>query len=134
LLITRSLLPEGGLRSEAPWCQESPGNPIFPESSPNVMPGNPYYRSREWDVLRAKVIARSGGRCEVPGCKKPGKVVDHIDRRVPGIDINESGLRHLCRDHDNQVKESRTGERRRGGNFIIRGCDDDGWPLDPSRS
>lgn len=44
-------------------------------------------------------------------------------------------LRTLCLSHDAQVKEQRRGAsytRKRGGAFKVKGCDIDGWPLDPS--
>lgn len=97
------------------------------------MPGNPFYRSAAWRALSAIVKRRSGGRCEVRGCARPGEVVDHIvSRRAGGAD-HPSNLRHLCRDHDNQIKEGADGVRRSSGRLTVRGCDADGWPLDPAR-
>jgi 5-methylcytosine-specific restriction endonuclease McrA len=97
------------------------------------MPGDPFYRSPTWRALRSIVRRRSGGRCEVSGCTRQGVVVDHIvSRRDGGVD-NPGNLRHLCRDHDNQIKEGADGVRRNGGRLKVRGCDADGWPLDPAR-
>jgi 5-methylcytosine-specific restriction protein A len=97
------------------------------------MPNDPYYHSEEWRGLRQAVRQRSGGICEVPGCTKPAKVVDHIVRRVPGQRVALSDLRDLCRGHDNQVKEGASGKRRNGGKFTIKGCDANGVPNDPAR-
>lgn len=93
---------------------------------------NSYYTTPEWYALRAKVIRRSKGRCEVPGCCERGLVVDHIVSRRQGGADHESNLRHLCRSHDNQAKEDATGKRRSGGVFTVPGCDSTGRPLDPN--
>jgi len=67
--------------------------------------------------------------CEVVGCNERGKVVDHIiSRRNGGVDSADNA-RHLCRRHDNQVKEKSDGTRKSNGVFKIVGCDVDGWPL-----
>jgi hypothetical protein len=45
-------------------------------------------------------------------------------------------LRCLCLSHDSQVKERHRGQggtRRSSGQFKLKGCDADGWPLDPQR-
>jgi 5-methylcytosine-specific restriction endonuclease McrA len=61
-------------------------------------------------------------------CTEPGKVVDHIvSRRNGGLD-HASNARHLCRRHDNQVKEKQDGTRKSNGVFKVIGCDADGWP------
>ena len=100
------------------------------------MPNGPYYQSAHWKALRRACISRDNGRCTVPGCCKPGRVADHIETRpdVPeptGFDVL-SNLRLLCLSHDAQVKERR-GQRKQGGAFRVKGCDADGWPLDPAR-
>ncbi|HZP86600.1 MAG TPA: hypothetical protein VFB54_07245, partial [Burkholderiales bacterium] len=102
------------------------------------MPGNPYYKSAHWRALRAACIQRDGGRCTVRGCSARGSVADHIETR-PDVayptpqDVLEN-LRTLCASHDSQVKEQRRGKatRRQQGTFKVRGCDEDGWPLDPA--
>lgn len=91
---------------------------------------DPYYSSPGWRRLCAQVAKRSGGKCEAPGCKSRAVVVDHIiGRRVGGADALPN-LRHLCRSHDNAVKEDATGKRRSGG--ILAGVDAHGMPTDPS--
>jgi len=95
------------------------------------MPNDPYYRTRDWQALCEIVRRRSGGICEVPACDRPGKVVDHVtSRRNGGADTAEN-LRHLCRSHDNEIKENASGKRRSGGVLSLPGCDADGQPLDP---
>jgi 5-methylcytosine-specific restriction endonuclease McrA len=68
----------------------------------------------------------------VRGCDAPGKVVDHIIGRRRGGSDTLDNLRHLCRDHDNQLKEDASGQRRSGGTPIVRGCNATGQPLDPN--
>jgi len=94
---------------------------------------DPFYFSPAWRALVAFVERRSGGRCEVPGCRLAAKVVDHVVARRNGGPDHPSNLRHLCRTHDNQVKEGADGRRRNDGVFTVKGCDVNGWPLDPAR-
>jgi 5-methylcytosine-specific restriction endonuclease McrA len=100
-------------------------------------PAAPYYRSKHWRDLRDRCLRRDRFRCRVEGCPQQGKVADHIVARAPvpyptAADVI-SNLRTLCLSHDAQVKEERRGValRKQGGRFKVRGCDADGWPLDP---
>jgi 5-methylcytosine-specific restriction endonuclease McrA len=96
------------------------------------MPGNPFYSSRQWRALCAAVHRRSRGMCEAPGCTERAKVVDHVvSRRAGGPDVL-ANLRHLCRAHDNAVKEDKSGARRSRGKLVVKGCFPDGSPRDPS--
>lgn len=99
------------------------------------MPGERFYKLKEWKKLRARVLARDGGLCTVPGCGREAKVVDHIHPRPKGVDKltdldREENLRSLCRVHDNQVKEAGDGKRR-ADVFGVSGGDARGWPRDP---
>jgi hypothetical protein len=96
------------------------------------MPNAPFYKSKKWGFLREAVIRRSRGQCEVPGCTAPGKVVDHIISPRNGGRHVLANLRHLCRAHDNQVKEDASGKRRGGGQPVAAGCYADGSPRDPA--
>ena len=98
-----------------------------------LVPGDPFYKTGTWARLKAVVRRRSGGVCEVLECSAPAVVCDHIVARRAGGADHESNLRDLCRQHDGQVKEMADGSRRRDGRCTIRGCDADGWPLDPAR-
>jgi hypothetical protein len=98
---------------------------------------NPYYFTAHWRSLRAQCIARDRGLCTVEGCGGYGNIADHIVTRPPvpyptPFDRLDN-LRTLCTTHDLQVKEQRGGDRRHGGEFRIKGSDEDGWPLDPKR-
>jgi len=81
-------------------------------------------------------LTRDGHRCTVPGCGAPAAVVDHIRTRPYTSDPcpadRLSNLRSLCRTHDNQLKEGRTGTRARGGKPVVTGCDANWHPLDPA--
>jgi 5-methylcytosine-specific restriction protein A len=96
------------------------------------VPGDPFYQSAAWRALRDAALVRSERRCEVPGCgSSKGLIVDHVvSRRRGGADAMEN-LRVLCRAHDNQVKEGRRGARANGGALVVRGCANDGRPVDP---
>jgi HNH endonuclease len=93
------------------------------------VPNDPYYKTLEWKRLRARIIARSSGMCEAPGCLSPGVTVDHIVARRSGGADAPHNLRHLCRRCDNAVKENERGQRRRGGK-LPSGCDVAGMPTD----
>ena len=68
----------------------------------------------------------------MPGCNAAAKVVDHIASRNNGGADALHNLRHLCRAHDNAVKEDHEGQRRSGGVLIAKGCYADGSPRDPA--
>jgi hypothetical protein len=95
------------------------------------VPNNAYYRTKDWAALCAIVKRRSGGMCEVPGCNRPGKIVDHVRTRTDGGPDTPDNLRHLCRYHDNQVKEDARGKRRSDGKLTVPGCTESGQPVDP---
>src|SRR5690349_16951018 len=94
------------------------------------MPGDPFYRSPLWRRLCVAVARRSQGRCEAPGCTARAVVVDHITGRRHGGSDTLDNLRHLCRRHDNSVKENARGERARDG--VLIGCNVNGVPSDPA--
>ena len=104
------------------------------------MPGNPFYSSKFWRLLRREALIRDHHRCTVPGCpntQRMGRMyVDHIKTR-PNVTTPTpldvlSNLRTLCGPHDAQVKEARGGNRKNGGKLRISGCDPSGRPLDPN--
>jgi hypothetical protein len=95
-----------------------------------------FYQTAEWRTLRAACLRRDGYLCTVPGCGRRGYIADHILTRpqVPHLTLLDTldNLRTLCGTHDAQVKE-RAGVRKQDGQFRVKGCDVDGWPLDPNR-
>jgi 5-methylcytosine-specific restriction endonuclease McrA len=96
------------------------------------MPGDPFYKTDEWQNLRASALKRDKHTCTVRGCHHRAFVVDHIVSRARrGADALPN-LRSLCRMHDNQTKEDAQGKRRSNGKMTVTGCDANGMPLDPS--
>lgn len=98
------------------------------------MPGStsdPFYKSTEWRKLCVSVRKRARGRCEVPGCGCPGRIVDHIVSRRNGGSNHPHNLRLLCDVHDKQVKELPSGNRRNQGEFRL-GVAENGRPKDPN--
>ena len=99
---------------------------------------DPFYQSAAWRVLRLKALKRDGHRCVVCHCDVSGKGqsrVDHIKprRTHPQLALELGNLRTLCADHDNQShREKGTGAADREERFVIRGCDAQGYPLDPN--
>jgi 5-methylcytosine-specific restriction protein A len=95
------------------------------------MPGDPYYRTTQWQTLRRFVLSRDLHTCVVPGCGRPATIVDHKVAWRDGGSDHPSNLRSLCRDHDGQVKELPNRKRRGNGELHAFGCDAAGNPLDP---
>ena len=106
------------------------------------MARNPFYDSPFWKALKAQALKRDRYRCTVPGCQETQRTsrltVDHEQPRPRGVTVPTpqdvlSNLRTLCKAHDNGVMQRADGTRRNDGKFVVRGCDVDGWPLDPAR-
>src|SRR5689334_12589425 len=102
-------------------------------ASAPLMARNRYYHSAHWLKLRGQALARDHSRCVIPGCGDPGTHVDHIKTR-PNVDHPTAAdvlanLRTLCSTHDAQLKER--GDGSRAAKATVKGCDADGWPLDP---
>lgn len=101
---------------------------------------NPFYNSKFWKDLRRRALERDHHRCTVEGCPNNARMgrmyVDHIETRpdVPFPTRHDilPNLRTLCGPHDAQVKEMRSGRRRKDGRLTVRGCDPSGRPLDPN--
>ena len=88
------------------------------------MPGDPYYRSAEWRLLRKAALLRDGGHCATPGCEAKASHVDHIVPRKAGGADALPNLRSLCASCHSRVT-------RFGNAAPLRavGCDADGWPV-----
>lgn len=104
------------------------------------MPNCPYYKTPHWKVLRLSSLKRDNYTCVVPGCRARATLVDHIKSRgsaaYPTALDTLDNTRSLCAVHANQVRETRAGDdssRAQGGHFRVKGCDPQGWPLDPAR-
>ena len=105
------------------------------------MAANPFYSSPFWRALKAAALKRDGYRCVVQGCEATSRTsrlsVDHEEPRPRGVTSPTpldvlSNLRTLCKAHDNGVMQQSDGQRRNGGQFVVKGCDAAGRPLDPN--
>ena len=96
------------------------------------MASDPYYLSASWRAVCEAARRRSRGLCEIAGCGEPGQVFDHVVSRKRGGPDHPNNVRHLCRLHDNQVKEDAHGLRRSGGKVTVTGTDASGRPRDPN--
>ena len=98
---------------------------------------DPIYKDPRWRATRQAVLKRDGYRCVVCHCDVSGKGkarVDHIKRvKDGGAPFDPANCRTLCADHDNQShREKGRGGGARDERFVIRGCDADGFPVDPN--
>jgi 5-methylcytosine-specific restriction enzyme A len=93
---------------------------------------HPFYLSKAWRRLRAARLRMDAHTCTVPGCKARAIIVDHIQPRLAGGSDAIWNLRSLCREHDNQIKERPGGKRANKGRLVVRGCNADGSPRDPT--
>jgi len=62
-----------GLRTLSPSLKAADLRSIKPPAKV----GAPIYSSPEWIALRNRVRREAGGRCQRPGCNRPGHTVDH---------------------------------------------------------
>lgn len=97
------------------------------------MPGDPFYWSPEWRKARADYIRRHP-TCELPGC---GKTTKHVDHKVPrargGAPLDPRNFMALCHSHHSEKTARQDGGfGHRAGSGGFRGCDARGQPVDPS--
>ena len=85
-----------------------------------LMPGGPFYQSKEWRRLRHATLQRDPV-CVVAGCQAPSVVADHITPRSKGGADSLANLRGLCIPCHNS--------RRYGGEPRAMRYGVDGWPL-----
>jgi 5-methylcytosine-specific restriction endonuclease McrA len=58
---------------------------------------DPELLTRDWKAMRERVRREAGGRCQMPGCTRPGRYVDHIiERRDGGAVFDRANLRLCC--------------------------------------
>jgi len=98
---------------------------------------NPLYGGAAWKRLRLEALERDGHRCAVCGVdvSAPGAaVVDHIEsvKARPDLALALGNLRTLCREHDNQAHREKGSGGERDARFTIKGCDENGYSLDPN--
>lgn len=57
----------------------------------------PFYRSREWKALLARIIAERGRRCEACGATGQRLIGDHVvERKDGGAELDPANIRLLC--------------------------------------
>lgn len=63
--------------------------------------GDPFYASQAWIELRNRTRRECRGRCQAPGCKGAGRIVDHVlERRDrPDLELDRSNTTLLCDSH-----------------------------------
>lgn len=85
-------------------------------------------KSAAWQKLRAQVLA------EEPLCRAcmddygivtPATDVDHINN--DGDDNRRENLQSLC----HECHSTKTRAEMQGNSVTVKGCDENGWPLDP---
>lgn len=71
-----------------------PAAPRLPKVS------EPFYSSAAWIELRDRVRREANGRCQVPGCTKRGRWVDHIvEIKDGGAKLDRANLMLMCPSH-----------------------------------
>lgn len=106
----------------------------------NVLPArkvaHPFYSSPAWRKLMAEIIQERGRRCEDCGRDhnedgSPFRIFgDHIEElRDGGAPLDRRNIKLRC--GACHARKTRWVKNQRQG--VFRGCDADGWPLDPAR-
>jgi 5-methylcytosine-specific restriction endonuclease McrA len=101
-----------------------------------TMRGDGFYQSPAWRALR-KATLTANPLCSVPGCGVASRHVDHrVARSRGGASLDPANLVALCHPHHSEKTARVDGGfgNQRGGEATLRakGCDLNGWPLDPS--
>lgn len=97
--------------------------------------GQHLYKTARWKRLRARQLKRHP-YCQCPHCKENptciAEVVDHINKHSGDKRkfFDTSNLRSLMKECHDRFKQS----EERGGHGFMRGCDEDGQPLNREHS
>ena len=91
---------------------------------------NPFYLSKEWQIVRARVLRRDGFACIFCGASKSSGtrlIVDHIQtyKSRPDLALEMTNLRTLCAACDNRrhIEKMKT---------FVQETGPDGFPINPS--
>lgn len=76
----------------------------------------PFYQSKAWRSLVARIKRQRGNRCERPGCGSTERVIaDHIvERKDGGADLDETNIELLCAAHHNAKTAAARARRAKG--------------------
>jgi 5-methylcytosine-specific restriction protein A len=107
--------------------QDPPGVGGAEPKASTRAPRSPNASTRRWRNLRArKLEANPVCELKLPGCEGAAVEVDHIRQLAAGGDrFDWANLRSACE----ACHDKRHGKRKRRPR--IKGCDADGYPLDP---
>ena len=97
--------------------------------SPEAAQYRALYKTKAWKALRLSQLTREPlcRMCKEQGNTTAATIVDHRSPHKGDVGkfFDPSNLQSLCPPHHNGAKQS---EERTG---IAKGCDTNGWPLDP---
>lgn len=65
-----------------------------------------------WEATRTRILERDGYRCQIVGCPRPARDVDHVVPTFEGGGDEDENLRSLCPPHHRQ-KSGREAARAR---------------------
>lgn len=95
---------------------------------------NAHYRTPAWRATRKRILARDP-RCTVAGCGMPSYGVEHLKPRAQGgtdADTNLAGRCQSCLNRKAAQYDGGFGHKTKSGDVRAKGCDINGYPLDPT--
>ena len=60
--------------------------------APLIKQADPFYLTDQWKETRARVLARDGHHCTIPGCERRAFICDHIVSRKAGGSDDDGNL------------------------------------------
>lgn len=64
---------------------------------PPAKTADPELLTRDWKAMRERVRREARGMCQAPGCRRPGRYVDHIvERKDGGAMFDRANLMLVC--------------------------------------
>jgi 5-methylcytosine-specific restriction protein A len=93
------------------------------------------YSTERWQRVRKRQLAREPlcRACHAEGIITPAREVDHIVTvRDGGTAFDPANLQSLCSPHHSIKTNSYDAKGKDFGKYMLRGCNPDGSPRDPS--